>query len=223
LKEFWDNRYAEPGYAYGTGPNAFLATQRGLLKPGMTALAVADGEGRNGVWLAQQGLEVLSVDGSDVGLRKTRELAGERGVPIRTELVELTAWDWPRGEFDVVVAIFIHFPPAQRARMHRAMLEALKPGGVLILEAFTPEQLNYKSGGPPVLEMLCTADMLRQDLSGGEGANGASLHRATRLDPIGEILMLDEILTDLDEGRYHRGRAAVLRLLARRPPKTGDA
>jgi SAM-dependent methyltransferase len=252
LSGFWDSRYDEPGYAYGTEPNAFLVSQKDYLRPGMRALAVADGEGRNGVWLAQQGLEVLSVDASAVGLRKIRELARERGVPIRTERVELTAWDWPRDEFDVVVAIFIHFPPESRTRMHRAMLNALKPGGVLILEAFTPEQLNYKSGGPPAREMLYTADLLRQDLSGGEGANGASLHRAPRLDPsgeganatslsraprldsrkesramrqggrgygfnpIGEILMLEETLTDLAEGRYHRGRAAVVRLVCRR-------
>jgi cyclopropane fatty-acyl-phospholipid synthase-like methyltransferase len=198
LREFWDNRYAEPGYAYGTHPNAFLVSSKQHLKPGMKALAVADGEGRNGVWLAQQGLDVLSVDRSNVGVRKTRELAEARRVPIRTECVELTAWEWPRDEFDVVVAIFIHFPPEHRTRMHRAMLAALKPGGLLILEAFTPEQLNYKSGGPPVREMLYTAAMLRQDLSDGA------------------IAMLEETLTDLDEGRYHRGRAAVVRLLCRR-------
>lgn len=202
MKEFWDNRYAEPGYAYGTEPNSFLVAQKDYLKPGMRALAVADGEGRNGVWLAGQGLEVLSVDASAVGLRKARELAGKRGVAIRTELVELTGWEWPRGVFDVVLAIFAHFPPAHRARLHRAMLEALKPGGVLILEAFTPAQLDYRSGGPSAREMLYTADMLRQDLSGAE------------------FLVLDETLTDLDEGLYHRGRAAVVRLVARRPSTT---
>ena len=197
--EFWNSRYAEPGYAYGTEPNAFLVSQKQLLKPGMKALAVADGEGRNGVWLAQQGLDVLSVDASAVGLAKTQELAADRGVKISTQQVELTTWQWPEQTYDVVAAIYIHFPPAVRAPMHRTMFHALKPGGVLILEAFTLGQLKYKSGGPPVAEMLYTADMLRIDFAGGE------------------ILQLEELVTDLAEGQYHRGPAAVVRLVLRRP------
>ena len=197
--DFWNSRYAEPGYAYGTEPNAFLVSQKKYLKPGGKALAVADGEGRNGVWLAQQGLDVLSVDASEVGLRKTQELAADRGVAIRTEKVDLTTWKWPEQKFDVVAAIFIHFPPEVRARMHRRMYEALKPGGVLILEAFTPEQLTYKSGGPPVAEMLYTADMLRIDFAGGE------------------ILFIEETIAELTEGNYHRGAGAVVRLVLRRP------
>jgi cyclopropane fatty-acyl-phospholipid synthase-like methyltransferase len=197
--DFWNTRYAEPGYAYGIEPNAFLVSQRQYFQPGMKALAVADGEGRNGVWLAQQGLEVLSVDASAVGLSKARELAALRGVSIRTQQVDLTTWDWPQHEFDVVAAIFIHFPPETRARMHAKMYRALKPGGMLILEAFTPAQLRYKSGGPPVLEMLYTADMLRAEF------------------PEAEILMCEESLTNLEEGPYHRGQAAVVRLAARHP------
>lgn len=197
--DFWNSRYAEPGYAYGTEPNAFLVFQKQLLKPGMKALAVADGEGRNGVWLAQQGLDVLSVDASAVGLRKTQELAADRGVKIQTQQAELTTWAWPEQAFDVIAAIYIHFPPAVRVAMHRAMFQALKPGGVLILEAFTPEQLKYTSGGPPVAEMLYTADMLRIDFAGGE------------------ILQLGERITDLAEGQYHRGPAAVVRLVLKRP------
>lgn len=196
---FWNARYAEAGFAYGTEPNAFLVSQQHRFHPGMKALAVADGEGRNGVWLAQQGLKVLSVDASEVGLDKAAQLAADRGVPLRTECVELTAWKWPEAEFDVVVAIYIHFPPDVRARMHRAMWQALRPGGVLILEAFTPEQLHYKSGGPPVAEMLYTADKLRIDFAGTD------------------IVLIEECVTDLAEGRYHRGPAAVVRLVARRP------
>lgn len=199
MSQFWDERYAEPGYAYGTEPNAFLVSQRHLLEPGKRALAVADGEGRNGVWLAEQGLEVLSVDQSAVGLAKARALAAARGVSLRTEQADLTHWDWPQAAFDLVVAIFIHFSPAQRTRMHRAMFAALRPGGLLILEAFTPEQLEYRSGGPPVREMLYTAEMLRADF-----AQAA-------------ILSLEETITELQEGPYHRGTAAVVRLIARRP------
>lgn len=198
MKEFWDSRYGEPGYAYGTEPNAFLASQKPLLKPGARALAVADGEGRNGVWLAEQGLDVLSVDASAVGLEKVRKLAAERGVVIRTEQADLTRWSWPQGTFDAVVAIFVHFPPDVRAHMHHAMLAALKPGGVLIFEAFTPDQLHYKSGGPPVREMLYTASMLREDIAAA-----------------GDILLLEETTTELDEGKYHRGTGAVVRLVVR--------
>lgn len=199
--DFWNLRYAEPGFAYGTEPNAFLVSQRQYLKPGMKALAVADGEGRNGVWLAQQGLDVLSVDASAVGLQKAQQLAADRGVALRTERVELTSWVWPVALFDIVAAIYIHFPPAVRATMHRAMFNALKPGGILILEAFTPDQLKYRSGGPPVVEMLYTPEMLRIDFAGAE------------------ILQLDELITDLAEGKYHRGQGAVVRLVLRRPGK----
>jgi SAM-dependent methyltransferase len=202
--DFWNSRYAEPGFAYGTEPNAFLVAQKNYLRPGMQALAVADGEGRNGVWLAQQGLDVLSVDASEVGLRKTRELAAKRGIRLRTEQVELTTWSWPEATYDVVVSIFVHFPPEARARLHRAMFNALKPGGVLILEAFTPEQLKYKSGGPPVREMLYTPDMLKADF----GVRESAAH--------GELLRLEEGIVDLAEGKYHHGPAAVVRLVLRR-------
>lgn len=198
--DFWNQRFSEPGHAYGTEPNAFLASNKQYLKPGMKALAVADGEGRNGVWLVGQGVDVLSVDASEVGLRKTRELAQGRGLTIHTELADLTRWAWPKNAFDIVAAIFIHFPPEHRARMHEKMRQTLKPGGVLIMEAFTPEQLKYKSGGPQVKEMLYTAEMLRTDF---------------RAD---EILLLEERLTDLNEGPYHRGLASVVRLVLRRNP-----
>ncbi len=198
-REFWDSRFAEKGFAYGTEPNAFLVSQKHLLKPRAKALAVADGEGRNGVWLAQQGLDVLSVDQSAVGLAKTRELAAQRGVPIRTEQTDLTTWKWPENEFDVVAAIFIHFPSAVRAQMHARMVTALKPGGVLILEAFTPKQLEYKTGGPQDLDRLYTADMLRNDFG------------------MGERLLLEEAITGLSEGPYHHGQSAVVRLVLRKP------
>jgi len=196
---FWDERYAEPGYAYGTEPNAFLAAQQARLRPGGRALVVADGEGRNGVWLARQGLAVLSVDASGVGLAKAQALAATYGVTIDTLQADLTTWDWPLAEYDVVVAIFAHFRPEHRARLHASMVAALRPGGMVILEAFTPAQLGYASGGPRDPEMLYSADLLRADFAAAE------------------ILLLDETLTELDEGRYHRGTGAVVRMLARRP------
>ncbi|OGI38953.1 MAG: SAM-dependent methyltransferase, partial [Candidatus Muproteobacteria bacterium RBG_16_62_13] len=179
-REFWDSRYGEPGYAYGTEPNAFLRDQSGRLAPGSRVLVVGDGEGRNGVWLATRGHEVLSVDASAVGLAKARRLAAERGVVLQTEEAELSTWRWPVAAFDAVVSIYLHFRPDIRARMHAAMLAALKPAGLLILEAFTPDQLKYSSGGPRDREMLYTSDLLRQDMSAGE------------------ILQLEERVTELD-------------------------
>lgn len=198
-REFWDSRYGEPGFAYGTEPNAFLREQAGRLSPHSRVLVVGDGEGRNGVWLATHGHEVLSVDASSVGLAKAHRLAAERGVLLQTEEVDLSTWVWPVAAFDAVVSIFLHFRPDIRARLHGAMLAALKPGGLLILEAFTPDQLKHSSGGPRDREMLYTSGMLRQDMD------------------TGEILLLDELVTELDEGEYHRGPAAVVRLVSRRP------
>lgn len=195
MSDFWNQRFSGPDYTYGTEPNAFLVSQKKYFMPGMKVLAVADGEGRNGVWLAQQGLDILSVDGSEVGLRKAQELAKRRGVSIRTECADLTTWTWPEKKFDLVVAIFIHFPPEHRTRLHKKMLGALKPGGVLIMEAFTPAQLGYKTGGPPVKEMLYTAEMLRNDFMEAE------------------LLQQEESLTELEEGVGHRGQAAVVRLV----------
>jgi cyclopropane fatty-acyl-phospholipid synthase-like methyltransferase len=196
--EFWNSRFSEPGYAYGTEPNVFLASQAHRLPRSGRALAVADGEGRNGVWLAQQGLDVLSVDVSEVGLQKTQALATSRGVSLKTELADLTVWNWPESEYDAVAAIFVHFGPEQRSRMHAAMFRALKPGGLLVMEAFNPLQLELKTGGPPVREMLYTVDMLRADFVQA----GA--------------LEISETRTTLTEGLYHRGEAAVVRLILTR-------
>lgn len=196
--EFWDQRYAGTEYAYGTEPNAFLVSQAGHLHAGMRVLAVGEGEGRNATWLAGRGLAVLAVDGSAVGLAKARALAAQRGVEIATLQADLTTWDWPRAEYDLVVAIFVHFMPVDRARMHAAMFAALKPGGRLILEAFTPDQLRYRTGGPPVREMLYDSATLRADF------------------PEAVVDLLDEDLADINEGAYHHGRAAVVRAVLRR-------
>ncbi|MEK7706031.1 MAG: class I SAM-dependent methyltransferase, partial [Myxococcota bacterium] len=125
-------------------------------------------------------------------------LARKRGVSLRTEQADLFTWHWPTDAYDVVISIFAHFPPQERARMHRAMLTALRPGGLLILEAFTPKQLDYKTGGPQSAALLYTTAMLRQDFAGAE------------------IIEIAELDTALDEGPYHAGRAAVIRLLLRR-------
>lgn len=195
--DFWDQRYAEPGYAYGTQVNVYLASHADLFKPGQRVLVIGDGEGRNGVWLAQQGLEVLSVDQSAVGLAKAAALAQENKVALETLCIDVTQWNWPREAFDHVVLIFVHFPPGVRARMHHQALAALKPGGTLIMESFTYEQLSYPSGGPPVREMLYDMALLQADFSRGE------------------ILELEEQVVELQEGKYHHGKGAVVRLLCK--------
>lgn len=199
MKDFWEQRYSESGWAYGTEPNEFLRTQKARLTRGARALVVGDGEGRNGVWLAQQGLDVLSVDYSPAGLKKANKLATAKGTRLRTECVDLEHWNWPVSEFDFVVSIYVHFAPELRPRMHRSMFDALRPGGLLILESFTPAQTQYQSGGPRDPRLLYSADDLRGDFSGAT------------------IEQLDETVANLDEGKYHRGPGAVVRMLARKP------
>ena len=195
---FWDARYADDAYFYGTEPNAWLASHAGSLRPGMAALAIADGEGRNGVWLAQQGLDVTAVDASARGLAKAAALAEQRGVRLELIQANLKTWDWPRDRFDVAVSIFAHFPPGLRTAVHRNMLASLRPGGLVLLEAYSPYQRIYQTGGPQDLDLLYTAYRLQQDFAAAE------------------ILLLEETLTDLSEGSGHHGKSAVTRLVARR-------
>ena len=195
----WDERYAQDGYLFGTEPNEFLVSQQSLLKPGMSCLAVADGEGRNGVWLAQQGLKVLSVEASAVALEKAKKLAQQRGVEIEFEQADLAHWQWSENRFDVVAGIFIQFaPPALREQMFACIKRCLKPGGLLLLQGCTPRQLEYKTGGPPVAENMYTEALLR--------------------DAFGdmEIVHLREHDDHIGEGTAHHGMSALIDLVARK-------
>lgn len=196
MSQFWDGKFSAKEYVYGHEPNAHLVAQAGRLTPGGRVLVPGDGEGRNGVWLAERGFEVLSVDSSAVGLDKARKLAASRGVAIATHQADLLVWDWPQDGFDAVVSIFLHFAPEGRRRAHAAMAAALRPGGVLILEAFRPEQLSFTSGGPKDAALLYRAEDLRADFAG--------------LD----VVVLEETLSALDEGPFHQGPGAVVRLVA---------
>jgi SAM-dependent methyltransferase len=195
MRDFWEQRYSEEEFVYGTEPNAFLVSQKNLFKPHLKTLVVGDGEGRNGVWLAGQGLDVLSVDYAEAGLKKAQAMAGAAGVELRIQHADLTKWDWPQNEFDLVISIYLHFSSDIRPLLHKKMLQALKPGGLLIMEAFNKNQLKYNSGGPPVENMLFSAELLRQDFS------------AAQID------MLEETTTELKEGKYHSGEAAIVRLV----------
>jgi SAM-dependent methyltransferase len=163
----WEGRYAAPGYHFGTEPNAFLKSQVHLLRRGQTALAIADGEGRNGVWLAEQGLNVLSVDFSPTALAKARALAAARGVALRTECADINSWTWPPAAFDVIIGIFVQFPsPPGQARMFDGIRGALRPGGLLLLEGYGPKQLQYGTGGPREIGRLYTSERLAAAFAG---------------------------------------------------------
>lgn len=195
----WDDRYRGDDYLFGEAPNAFLTTQAARLPTGGSALALADGEGRNGVWLAQQGLEVLSVDSSAVAQEKARRLAAARGVELVLELADLETWPMPEGRFGVVAAIFIQFAgPALRARLFEAIKRGLRPGGLLLLEGYRPEQLEYRTGGPPIAQNLYTEPMLRAAFADLE---------------IVELASYDAVIR---EGVAHNGMSALIDLVARK-------
>lgn len=158
----WDQRYDGDEFHFGKAPNAFLLSQQARLPKQGSCLAIADGEGRNGVWLAQQGLEVLAVDSSTVALRKARCYADEVGAQLTFEHADLLNWDWGSARFDVVVGIFIQFtPPDLREQMFAQIKRSLKPGGLLLLQGYAPRQLEYRTGGPSQVENLYTAELLR--------------------------------------------------------------
>jgi SAM-dependent methyltransferase len=201
--DFWDERYREPGFSFGEKPNAWLASHRALFKVGMRALVPGDGEGRNGVFLAELGLNVTTVDASAVGVHKAQILAAERGVTLDAQAADLTAWTWPVAEYDVVASIYLHWPAALRATMHARMAVALKPNGVMILEGYSLRQLVYRAagsiGGPRDPAMLFEPRDIATDF--------AAL----------KITKIEETRVSLDEGKRHRGASSVVRLLATRP------
>jgi cyclopropane fatty-acyl-phospholipid synthase-like methyltransferase len=197
-RKMWDERFSQAEPVYGEGPNAFLQAQAFRLKPGMKVLVPGDGYGRNGIWLAKQGLQVHTVDLSPVGVERARKAAFAAGLLMTIELGDLSTWNWPVEEFDAVTAIFLHLPPEVRGKIHAAMLRAVKPGGLVILEAFTPAQLRHFSGGPKQVELLYTAEILRGDFAGAEAPE------------------LEEKEVSLEEGRMHSGPGAVVRAVFRK-------
>jgi cyclopropane fatty-acyl-phospholipid synthase-like methyltransferase len=199
-RETWDARFSSDDYIFGTEPNVWLAQHADLLKPGMRVLAVADGEGRNSVWLAKQGLHVDAFDISPVGIGKGRKLAEQQGVDINFSIHSVEDYPWTTGNYDAVVGIFIQFAdPETRATLFKRMKSALKPDGLILLQGYTPKQLEYKTGGPPNLSHLYTEELLR-DAFGD-------------LD-ISELTSYEQVLT---EGSQHHGQSALIGLVARRP------
>lgn len=201
----WSARYRDAGddYLFGVEPNRFLARRAALLAQGHSALSVADGEGRNSVWLAEQGLEVTAVEISAVAVAKARKLSAVRGVAVQFEIGDVLAPDWPppamRNYFDWVVGIFIQFAgQEERPRQFVAMKDATRPGGRILLLGYTPKQLEYKTGGPSAVGNLYTAEILRAAFSDWT------------------IEELVEYEDEIEEGLGHRGRSAMIGMVARK-------
>lgn len=194
----WNQKYASSDYFYGTEPNRWLAMNASRLPATGRALALADGEGRNGVYLASLGLETLSVDLSEVGLAKANKLAQAKCVELKTLQADLAEYQPEPESLDLAVAIYAHFPTEVRIKAHAACAVGLKPGGLFVLEGFHPEQLAYTSGGPKSVDMLYTVEKIMADFEGFQ------------------VLEAHEGLTHLQEGR-HDGLGYVTRLVLRKP------
>lgn len=193
----WNQRYDTDAYVYGTEPNEFLKQQVGKLPKG-NILCLADGEGRNSVYLATLGYDVTAVDSSDVGLAKAQKLAAEKGVTITTQVADLADYDLGQGQWQGIVSIFCHLPPPLRKQVHGNINTALADGGVFLLEAYTPEQLQHGTGGPPNAAMMMTAAELPTELAG--------LH----------IDSCNELERQVLEGEGHSGTGAVVQLIAKK-------
>lgn len=195
----WDERYAGTGFQFGAAPNRYLESLAARLVPGHRALALGDGEGRNGVWLAAQGLAVTSLDWSSTGSAKARALAAERGVTLDIVTADAAAWAYPPAAFDLVAWIYLHLPPADRAAAAAGVMRSLAPGGLLVLECFTPAQEGRRSGGPKLPELLWRRALVESLFAG---------------------LIVEELLEGtvlLDEGPRHQGPAEIVRALLRKP------
>eukprot|EP00804_Cyclotella_cryptica_P025669 CCRYP_002895-RA/>CCRYP_002895-RA protein AED:0.01 eAED:-0.00 QI:0/-1/0/1/-1/1/1/0/209 len=203
----WNDRYSSSDYIYGTQPNEFLeyiSNDPRYLHPSSKILSIGEGEGRNAVHLGKLGHFVTGVDASSVGIEKARKLAVEHGVTnIDFEVADLSQYDFGTEKWDAVVSIFCHLPPQLRRQVYKQIVDALKPGGILILEAYTPKQLEYKTGGPPVAEMMCTLDGLRDEL----GLGGWM-----------EFEIGEEKERSVVEGTLHTGLAHVVQVLGRKKP-----
>lgn len=198
----WNERYADAFTAYGTAPNDWLREVADRIPKG-PVLCLAEGEGRNAVWLAERGHEVTGVDQSDVGLANAQRLAKERGVTLRTVAADLAEFDLGEAKWTGIVSIWAHTPPAIRVPLHAACVRALRPGGAFVLEAYSPKQLHRPGlGGPPTeehLPMMMTVEGLTSELA------GLRLERCAEVD------------RDIDEGKFHQGPSTTVQVLAFKP------
>lgn len=197
----WDARFDHPNHLFGTEPNVFVREVADRLPAAGRVLCVADGEGRNGVWLTERGFEVTTFDASPVGVEKARALAAERGVTVRSVVADVATFDWPTAAFDVVVAVFIQFSRShERPALFARIRDALAPGGLMVLVGYTSTQLDHGTGGPRDPDKLYDADGLRDELA------GFVLEKYDVRERV------------LDEGVGHRGTSALVEVVARRGP-----
>lgn len=196
--EFWNARYADSDLVYGEAPNEFLVAMAPRLPVSGAAVDIGAGEGRNALFLASLGLDVLAVDQSDVGLRKASTLAQQRGLKLRTQAADLSDFTCVPGSVSLVSSIFVHLPSALRKTVHTRVIDWLQPGGMLVLEAYSPEQLARDTGGPKDPQMLASLDTLLAELAGLEFLHSQALVRR------------------VVEGKFHGGDAAVVQILARK-------
>jgi len=197
----WNSRYDVNEYVYGTAPNDFLADHYHRIQ-GNKVLCLAEGEGRNAVFLAEKGYDVTAVDFSSAGIEKANKLAAQKNVHIHYIKADLAEYELGQHEWDGIVSIFCHLPSDARKRLHQQIPGALKRGGVLLLEAYTPNQLQFKTGGPQETDMMQSGQDLNQELEGLE------------------FELLREIERDIHEGQFHTGRGAVVQLIAVNPYRT---
>ncbi len=198
--QFWDKRFSGAEYVFGKEPNAYLKNQvQKYMKPGANTLCVADGEGRNSVWLAKQEMTVEAFDISPVAVKKAKELAKYEQVSVTFSVASTHSWLWKLNHYDLIAAIFIQFAtPNMRIDLFAQMRDSLKPGGYLILQGYTPKQLDYKTGGPPSIDHLYTTELI-QDLLRGM-----------------EICDWQEYEAKIHEGEGHRGMSALMGVVARK-------
>jgi SAM-dependent methyltransferase len=198
--EFWNERFDKEEFIFGKEPNEYLVDQsKRFLTPGNKVLCIADGEGRNGVWLAKQGMHVVGFDASDIALAKAKQFAKDNQVEVEYSFSDTDGFTWQTNSYDAVVGIFIQFAdPEMRARIFSQAHQTLKPGGIFILQGYTPKQLEYKTGGPSLIEHLYTEEMIRE------------------LAEEFEILDLQCYEKELSEGARHTGMSALLGMVARK-------
>ncbi|MGB7414669.1 MAG: class I SAM-dependent methyltransferase [Thermosynechococcaceae cyanobacterium] len=191
----WNQRYSQPDYAFGTKPNDFLVEVIEHIPKGRV-LCLAEGEGRNAVYLAQQGCRITAVDASPVGLTKAQKLAAEGGVEIETITADLADYEIQPDTWDAIVSIFCHLPATLRTQVHRQAVAGLRPGGAFVLEAYRPRQLELKTGGPPTADLMMKLTLLHQELDGLVFKHAVEKER------------------DIQEGQFHQGHSAVVQVLA---------
>jgi len=195
----WEQRYAGTTQLFGDAPSELLLSEQHRLQPGLRLLAVGDGEGRNGVWLATQGLEVTAIDISATALQRSQTRAKLNHTRLETICANIMQWAWPADTFDVITSIFVHSPPAQRQFLHQSIYHAVKPGGLILIEAFHADQLRLNSGGPRDPSLLLTEDMLIKDFEDAE------------------ILRLEQVTTKVAINGQLHGDGSALHFVARRP------